>query len=140
MFELFMNAQKKKATKKRAFTLVELVVVIVILGVLAGIAALSFSNMTQSSKDGVAKANLRAVKSGVTMYQAENEGKLPAALADVKKYLEDDTTTKPEGYTYTIGTDATGIDPAPTLSTGDILLKVTRDSDSKVIHHIVIKK
>lgn len=140
MFELFMNAQKKKATKKRAFTLVELVVVIVILGVLAGIAALSFSNMTQSSKDGVAKANLRAVKSGVTMYQAENEGKLPAALADVEKYLEDDTTTKPEGYTYTIGTDVGGIDPAITLSAGDIVLKVTRNSDSKVIHHIVIKK
>lgn len=129
MVELFMNAQKKKATKKRAFTLVELVVVIVILGVLAGIAALSFSNMTKSSKDGVAKANLRAIKSGVIMYQSQHEGAFPANLAAVKDFLEDDTTTKPEGYVYSLTIDS---------SSGNCVLKVTDGTAD--VHTITIKK
>lgn len=88
MFKLFLNAQKKKA-KKRAFTLVELVIVIVILGILAGVAAISFSNVTKDAKESVAKANLRAVKSALQMYAVENAGKYPTTINDtnlMKKY------------------------------------------------------
>ncbi len=107
----------QKNKKRKGFTLIELVIVIVILGILAGVAALSFTDVTQSSKDGVAKANLRAMKSAVTVYQSSHKGALPAAaggsqgggansatyvgMANLTDLLEDDAYTNPVGYTYT---------------------------------------
>lgn len=74
---------KREIKRRKGFTLIELVIVIVIIGVLAGIAALSYANVTQSSQDGVAKANLRAMKSAVLVYQADKAGKFPPAAGGV---------------------------------------------------------
>lgn len=57
--------------KKSAFTLVELVVVNVILGILSGISSLTFQNNLFTHKEGVAKANLRLIKSTLQMIRGD---------------------------------------------------------------------
>ncbi len=96
-----------KNKKQKGFTLIELVIVIVILGILATIAGVRYSNMTQTTEDGVAKANLRTIKSAVTMAAAKNLGKFPtesgevSSITDLTSLLEKDAYSKPNGYTYT---------------------------------------
>lgn len=151
MLNLFTQAQKKRA-KRRGFTLIELVIVIVILGILAGVAALSFTNVTKSSRDGVAKANLRAIKSALQMYQVEHGGKFPNITAktdvstltgagstpDLVKYLEKDLLTKPgDTYKYYINKgDATANPDGLDLTVEDGGNAVTGDDGSTayVIH------
>lgn len=109
MYNLFVQASKKKA-KRRGFTLIELVIVIVILGVLAGVAALSFQNVTRSAKDGVAKSNLRAIKSACQVFQTDNNGLLPDAANKINDYLDEELKKawgNPAGseYTYSLTPD-----------------------------------
>lgn len=151
MFNLFMKSNKKRA-KRRGFTLIELVIVIVILGVLAGVAALSFQNVTKSSKEGVAKANLRALKSAVQVYQVDHNGELPAAadysitpagssaavtikgVKPIAKYVEDATLTSPVGYTYSMTSTGT----APNVT--EVVLKVTDGASTEpFVETITIK-
>lgn len=101
----------KKHGYKKAFTLIELVIVIVILGILAGVAALSYSNVTTASKDSVAKTNVRLIKSALIFYQYKSEGNLPESISDIKSstesdamvlknLMESDAYSNPEGYIY----------------------------------------
>ena len=61
---------------KKGFTLVELVVVIAILGILAGIAVPRFMDATASARGAKIVADLRTIDSAIMMYTAQN-GKLP---------------------------------------------------------------
>lgn len=57
---------------KKGFTLVELVVVIAILGILAGIAIPRFMDATASARGSKIVADLRTIDSAVSMYYAKN--------------------------------------------------------------------
>ena len=57
---------------KKGFTLVELVVVIAILGILAGIAIPRFMDATASARGSKVVADLRTIDSAITMYYAKN--------------------------------------------------------------------
>lgn len=142
MFNLFMNSNKKRA-KRRGFTLIELVIVIVILGILAGVAALSFSDVTKSSKDGVARANLRAIKSAVQIAIVDNKGEFPVienpaapnakhlGLGKIVPLLESDLLSKPEGYIYKMQLDS-----------GNLKLTVEREgaTSPEILETYIIKK
>ena len=56
---------------KKGFTLVELVVVIAILGILAGIAIPRFMDATASARGSKIVADLRTIDSAITMYYAK---------------------------------------------------------------------
>ncbi len=70
----------KYFTPKKGFTLVELVMVIVILGILAAVAVPKFANLTSKARQGVVNGQLGTVRSGITMQFAENEGDYPDSL------------------------------------------------------------
>lgn len=86
-----MNKNLRK--KKKGFTLIELIVVIAILGILAGIAVPRFSNSTVKAANVAHNANIRTIQSAAMMYMAENaiptDG-LDAATSktNVEKYLQ----------------------------------------------------
>lgn len=66
-------------TRRGGFTLVELVVVVLILGILAAIAAPKIINNSDKASDSSIAATLAAIRDAIELYKAERNGKLPTA-------------------------------------------------------------
>jgi len=73
MLKLFMRS-------KKGFTLVELMVVVIILGILVAIAIPIYNNVTGDAQKKACAANERTLEGAVAMYQAANDGKMPNSL------------------------------------------------------------
>jgi type II secretion system protein G len=91
-----------KKRNKRGFTLIELVVVIAILGILAAIAVPRYTGSQEKAKLSTHMANIRTIESAITVYQAENNGSLPANNAALANYIAN-WPTKPGTYTVATG-------------------------------------
>lgn len=59
--------------KRRGFTLIELLIVIAIIGILATIIVISYTNAQAKARDNKRKADLQAVSSAVEMYYADKK-------------------------------------------------------------------
>ncbi|MBI4423827.1 MAG: prepilin-type N-terminal cleavage/methylation domain-containing protein [Elusimicrobia bacterium] len=64
----------------RAFTLIELMIVVAIIGILAAIAIPKFANLVRKSREGSTRGNLGALKSAMSIYYGDLEGQFPVAL------------------------------------------------------------
>jgi len=97
---------------EKGFTLMELMIVIVIIGVLAAIGVPAYTSYIEKSKKTVCFTNLRVLNTAVEMYKLEKEV-VPADFAALKGYMDDDFTELvcPKEGTY--GLSAAGI---PTCS------------------------
>lgn len=63
---------------RKAFTLVEILIVVVILGILAAIVVPQFTNATNDAQAGNIKAQLSSLNRQIELYRARNNGALPA--------------------------------------------------------------
>lgn len=69
------------------FTLIELMLVVAIIGLLAAIAVPKFGNLIIKAKEAGVKAQLGALRSAFSIYQADNEGYYPMATLFVDRIL-----------------------------------------------------
>ena len=68
--------------RQRAFTLVELVVVILILGILAAIVVPKVINNVAEATDNGLRQTLSAMRDGIESFKAQHNGVLPGAVTD----------------------------------------------------------
>lgn len=81
---------RKMLKKQEGFTLVELMIVVVILGILAGIGVQQYANVQTRAKGAAHNANLRIISSAANMY-VMLEGSAPGSVAELadKGYLQE---------------------------------------------------
>lgn len=73
-----MCARAGASLRRDGFTLIELVVVVLILGILAGVAAPKFISKSSETKEAAVKQTLSVVRSAIEMFRAET-GSFPTA-------------------------------------------------------------
>jgi general secretion pathway protein G len=81
---------------RRAFTLVEILIVVIILGVLAAIVVPQFSSASQDSRNSALKSQLQTVRSAIEVYQMQHMDQLPDLSTNWTPLM---TQTNPQGGT-----------------------------------------
>lgn len=90
----------KNFRKQEGFTLVELMVVVLIIGILVAIAIPIFNNASQSAKEKTCAANIRTINGAVQQYAATNES-APTSIDDlIPAYIQEMPTCPLEGDEY----------------------------------------
>jgi general secretion pathway protein G len=94
----------RKYRKSKGFTLVELLIVIIIIGILAGMMMLAAGSATDKAEATKIVSNLRNIKAAAIMYYADKND-WAAAIADLNTYLDQNPGT---GYELAASGDCVG--------------------------------
>lgn len=84
----------RKLMSKKGFTLVELMIVVVIMGILVAVAVPVYSAVTKNAEKKTCQSNQRIIKENLTNYQMTG-GKdgTPLSIADLKKAVSSSNPT-----------------------------------------------
>jgi prepilin-type N-terminal cleavage/methylation domain-containing protein len=125
---------RERMGSESGFTLVELLVVMLILGILAAIAIPSFFNQRDKARDADAKASAKTAQTAIETYATENNGSY--ANADVGDLTRIEETLTPLGtdlavvaaddtYTVTVTSETDNTFSVERTGTGAFLLNCT---------------
>jgi MSHA pilin protein MshA len=89
--------RKSNLTNDRGFTLIELVIIIVILGILAAVAIPQYQNMSSEAREAQCRALLGSLRSGVTIFYANQAVTTGTAVWPTVAELETANTVMAQG-------------------------------------------
>ncbi|HIA92074.1 TPA: type II secretion system protein [Candidatus Saccharibacteria bacterium] len=89
--------------KQQGFTIIELLIVIVVIGILAGLVLNAFGNIQERARDTERQNDINALHTALELYYADN-GYYPAALSDLNVNAE--SLEGPNAETYNFATTA----------------------------------
>ncbi len=71
-----------RARIRKAFTLVEILIVVVILGILAAIVVPQFTNAADEAQVGNVQTQLQTIRNQIELYRAQHSGDVPPSFDD----------------------------------------------------------
>ena len=116
--------------KRKGFTLVELVIVIAILGILAGVAIPAYANLQDDARSSQVQATLGSFRSALSIYYAKNKGAWPT-LANLSTLFADGNIPTPiigSDVTKNINTAVVYASPGPTADVGGWMYDAAKGS------------
>jgi prepilin-type N-terminal cleavage/methylation domain-containing protein len=99
-----MNRVRKNVNSRKAFTLIEVMVVGLLIGILAAISMLTYTNITRNSRRSTCIANLKQIDTAIARWSVENNTE-PGADPDeaaVYSYIVRGKPRCPSGGNYTL--------------------------------------
>ena len=91
---------RKMLKKQEGFTLVELMVAVVILGILAGIGVQQYGRIQRDAKIAAHNANVRIITNAANMYIMMHDEKPASVEALAPEFLQKPVPKPPEGLNY----------------------------------------
>lgn len=104
-----LKKMRKLLKQQEGFTLVELMIVVVILGILAGIGVQQYNAVQERAREGVDKANRKMIENAIQLYRLSNndgdpEDSDPEDISDLVGYGIEAGMTDPWGDEYYLDT------------------------------------
>lgn len=106
-----MNFKKMRSNKREGFTLIEMVMVVVIIGVLSSMAMMKYGDVQTNAKTKADRATAHTIATAITM--AMNDNKVSSSTTDIvgtlvnEGYLQSKVKSSKTGKDFVVSIDST---------------------------------